>query len=75
MASAMAHGLRTTSRRIIELQHTLASAFSATLFTHLYPRSTIALSLHVLAQDGALLAACLNAATLALVYAGIPAAD
>ena len=58
-----------------ELQHTLASAFAATLDTHLYPRSTIALSLHVLAQDGALLAACLNAATLALVDAGVPAAD
>ena len=57
------------------MQHTISSAFASTLFTHLYPRSTISLSLHVLAQDGALLAACLNAATLALVDAGIPCAD
>ena len=62
-------------RRTAELQHTLASAFSAVLFTHLYPRSTIAIALHVLAQDGALLAACVNAATLALIDAGIPTSD
>lgn len=31
--------------------------------------------LHVLSQDGALLAACLNAATLALIDAGIPMKD
>ncbi|MCJ1286806.1 Exosome non-catalytic core component [Xylographa opegraphella] len=62
-------------KRTSELQSTIASAFSTTLFTHLYPRSTITVSLHVLAQDGSLLAACLNAATLALIDAGIPMAD
>lgn len=62
-------------KRISELQHTISSAFSTTLFTHLYPHSTIALHLHVLSQDGALLAACINAATLALVDAGIPMRD
>ena len=62
-------------RRISELQHTIASAFSSTLFTNLYPRSTISISLHVLAQDGSLLAACLNATTLALIDAGIPMSD
>lgn len=35
----------------------------------------ITLTLHVLAQDGSLLAACLNAATLALIDAGIPMKD
>ncbi|EHY56885.1 Exosome complex component SKI6 [Exophiala dermatitidis] len=59
-------------KRIQELQSTVSSAFQSHLFTHLYPRSTISISLHVLSLDGALLAACLNAASLALVDAGIP---
>mgnify|MGYP001575218090 FL=1 len=54
---------------------TIANAFTTTLFTHLYPHSTIAISIQVLAQDGALLAACLNAATLALIDAGVPMPD
>ena len=55
--------------------HTISSAFSSTLFTHLYPHSTINIVLHVLSQDGSLLATCLNAATLALIDAGIPMSD
>lgn len=62
-------------RRTTEMQNTIASAFTSTLFTHLYPHSTIQVSLHILSQDGALLAACLNAATLALIDAGIPMSD
>jgi exosome complex component RRP41 len=57
------------------MQSTIASALSASLHTHLYPHSTISLSLHVLSQDGSLLAALLNAATLACVDAGIPMTD
>lgn len=57
------------------MQNIIASAFQNTLFTHLYPHSTITISLHVLSQDGSLLAACLNAATLALIDAGIPMSD
>ena len=57
------------------MQTTIAEAFCETLFTHLYPHSTIAISLHVLSQDGSLLAACLNACTLALIDAGIPMRD
>lgn len=64
-----------SDKRISELQSTLSSTFAATLFTHLYPHSTISLSLHVLAQDGSLLAACINASTLALIDAGIPMRD
>lgn len=55
--------------------HTIQTAFSSLLLTHLYPHSTIAINLHILSQDGSLLAACLNAATIALVDAGIPMAD
>jgi exosome complex component RRP41 len=57
------------------MQSTIANTFQSTLFTHLYPHSTITISLHILSQDGSLLAACLNAATLALVDAGIPTSD
>lgn len=59
-------------KRIQELQSTIASTFQTHLFTHLYPRSTISISLHVLSLDGSLLAACLNACTLALIDAGVP---
>lgn len=59
-------------KRTQELQTTISQAFQSHLFAHLYPRSTISISLHVLSLDGALLVACLNAASLALVDAGIP---
>ncbi|KAI1076203.1 ribosomal protein S5 domain 2-like protein [Whalleya microplaca] len=62
-------------KRIQELQTTLSSALASTLHTHLYPRSSISISLHVLSQDGSLLAALLNASTLALIDAGIPMTD
>lgn len=54
------------------MQHAISRAFAAQLFTHLYPHSSINVTLHVLTQDGSLLAACINATTLALVDAGIP---
>lgn len=63
------------NRRTLELQHTLQSAYSSLLLTHLYPHSTITLNIHILSQDGSLLAACLNAATLALIDAGVPMTD
>ena len=61
-----------SDKRIQELQTTISQAFQSHLFTHLYPRSAILISLHILSLDGGLLVACLNAATLALVDAGIP---
>lgn len=54
------------------MQHTITSALRSVLLTQIYPHSTIAITLHILSQDGSLLAACLNASTLALVDAGIP---
>jgi len=62
-------------RRTTEMTHAIASALSSTLFLHLHPRSTLHVTLHVLAQDGALLACCLNAAALALADAGVPMHD
>ena len=57
------------------MQSTLSSAFASSLFVNLYPRSTITLTVSILSQDGSILAACLNAATLALIDAGIPMSD
>ena len=57
------------------MQHTIASAFAPIIFTNLFPHSTITLSLHILAQDGSLLACLINASTLALIDAGIPMRD
>ncbi|KAE8444169.1 hypothetical protein EG329_000857 [Mollisiaceae sp. DMI_Dod_QoI] len=62
-------------KRVTEMQNTIIEAFSQSIFTNLYPHSTISLSLHILSQDGALLAACINASTLALIDAGIPMRD
>lgn len=57
------------------MQHTLTSALSDVIHMHLYPHSSINIMLHVLALDGSLLAALINASTLALIDAGIPMSD
>jgi exosome complex component RRP41 len=57
------------------MQTTISDAFASAIFTHLYPHSTISITLHILNQDGSLLAACINATTLALIDAGIPMRD
>ncbi|RCI10888.1 hypothetical protein L249_5200 [Ophiocordyceps polyrhachis-furcata BCC 54312] len=62
-------------RRIQEMETTIARTFSSVIHTHLFPHSTITISLHVLSTDGSLLAALFNTATLALIDAGVPMAD
>lgn len=62
-------------RRIQEMEITIQKALAANLHTHLFPHSTITVSLHVLSQDGSLLAALINATTLAVIDAGIPMTD
>jgi len=62
-------------RRILELAATIKSTFEPVVQTNLYPRSQIDVFVQVLQQDGGLLQACINAATLALVNAGIPLLD
>lgn len=56
----------------IELSTALRNAFHPHLHTHLYPHSMISIHVPNLSMDGSLLAACINACTLALVDAGIP---
>lgn len=62
-------------RRLQEMQSVISAAFQETLSTHLYPHSSIVIRLYVLVQDGGVLAACINAATLALIDAGVPMTD
>ncbi|KAI6247924.1 Exosome complex component SKI6 [Erysiphe necator] len=62
-------------KRIFELQNIIAGAFAQSIFTNLYPYSVISITLDILSQDGSMLAALINATTLALVDAGIPMRD
>ena len=66
---------RKSDKRTSEMEHCLKSAYEGLLLLHLYPHSTITLNVYIISQDGSLLAACINAATLALIDAGIPMTD
>ena len=59
-------------RQSSRIAATLRSAFQSHLHTYLYPHSTISIHVSVLSSDGSLLAAAVNACTLALVDAGVP---
>ncbi|KAF8477064.1 ribosomal protein S5 domain 2-type protein [Kalaharituber pfeilii] len=62
-------------KRVAEMQSALQRTFSSIVLTHLLPRSDILITLHILSQDGSVLATCINATTLALINAGIPLLD
>ncbi|KAF3921583.1 hypothetical protein AA313_de0205038 [Arthrobotrys entomopaga] len=62
-------------KKVQEMQTAIQKTFSSIILTHLFARSEITISIHILSQDGGTLAACINAATLALIDAGIPMTD
>lgn len=62
-------------KRIVELKTAIENTLHQSVMTKLYPRTLIQINLQVLAQDGGLLAAMTNAATLALIDAGISMYD
>ncbi|KAL7469611.1 hypothetical protein ACHAXS_009867 [Conticribra weissflogii] len=64
-----------TDRRLIEQSNLLQTALSASILLHLHPKSKISVTVMVLADDGGRLEAGINAATLALMDAGIPLKD
>jgi exosome complex component RRP41 len=64
-----------TDRRLIEISHMLKRALEATILLQLYPKSRIEVSVVILADDGGRLCTAINAASLALVDAGIPMKD
>ena len=64
-----------TDRRLIESSHLLKRSLEAAVLLHLYPKSRIEVVVCILADDGGRLCAAINAASLALVDAGIPMKD
>ena len=64
-----------TDRRLVEMAQHLQRALEATILLHLYPKSRIVVAVVVLADDGGRLCAAINAASAALMDAGIPTKD
>lgn len=64
-----------TDRRCLEHARAVEKALEASVLLHLYPRASIDVTVTILADDGGRLCAAINAATLALVDAGIPMKD
>lgn len=69
------HKRSKTDRRLQEMAISIQRLFQEALLVHLYPRTVIDISLYIVAQDGGFFPACINAATLALVDAGISMYD
>ncbi len=66
---------RVGDRRALEIALALQQSFESVLHLHLFPRSEINIFIQVLQSDGGELSAAFNAASLALVDAGIPMTD
>ena len=64
-----------TDRRLLEASQMLQTALEATLLLQTYPRQRIIIQVTVMADDGGRLCTALNAATLAVLDAGIPMKD
>lgn len=64
-----------SDRRIIEQSANIKNALEASLMLHLFPKTRIILDITILADDGGRLSACINAATCALIDAGLPMKD
>lgn len=64
-----------TDRRIVEESSLIQNALEASLMLRLFPKTRIILDITVLADDGGRLSAAINAATCALVDAGLPMKD
>lgn len=65
------HGDRKSNEMTLHLKQT----FEAAILTQLYPRSQIDIYVQILQSDGGNYCACVNAATLAVIDAGIPMKD
>ena len=64
-----------SDRKLIELSQHLQKALEATILLQLYPKSRIRVEVAILADDGGRLCAAINAASAALMDAGIPTKD
>lgn len=61
--------------RSLEITNNMRQIFDNVILTTLFPNSQIDIFLEVLQSDGSNMSACINAATLALIHAGIPIKD
>ncbi|KAG9510229.1 Proteasome subunit alpha type-4, partial [Fragariocoptes setiger] len=61
--------------RSTEITNNMREIFETAILTNIFPNSQIDIFLEVLQSDGSNLSACINAATLALIHAGIPIKD
>eukprot|EP01103_Thecamoeba_quadrilineata_P000805 TRINITY_DN10708_c0_g1_i1.p1 TRINITY_DN10708_c0_g1~~TRINITY_DN10708_c0_g1_i1.p1 ORF type:complete len:248 (-),score=34.87 TRINITY_DN10708_c0_g1_i1:37-780(-) len=59
-------------RRAAEIGMLIRQTFEAVVLTHLYPRSQIDIYIQILQADGGMRSVAINAATLAIIDAGIP---
>eukprot|EP00741_Cyanophora_paradoxa_P024650 tig00022080_g23800.t1 len=64
-----------TDRRSMELAMFIRETLQSAIMGHLLPRSQISVFLQVLQADGGTRSACVNAASLALMDAGVPMRD
>lgn len=64
-----------SDRRLIEMSNMIRQALEASTLLHLYPRACVEINIMILADDGGRLCAAINAASLALLDAGIPMKD
>jgi len=62
-------------RRGLDMSHHIKECFEASIITTVYPKTQIDICLHVIQSDGSEFAVGVNAATLALIDAGIPMKD
>jgi len=62
-------------RRSTEISLVIRQTFESVIMTHLFPRTQIDIFMQVLQADGGTRCACINAASLALIDAGIPMKD
>lgn len=62
-------------RRFLEAARLVQRALEASLFLHLYPRSMIQIQITILSEDGGRLCAAINAASCAVVHAGLAVKD
>ncbi|KAI9292865.1 exosome component 4 [Neoconidiobolus thromboides FSU 785] len=62
-------------KRIMEMAQSVKQTFEPIILTQLSSRSQIDIFLQILQDDGGILQASINAATLALIHAGVPMSD
>lgn len=62
-------------RKSAEVEEMIARTFQEAIMTHLYPRSEVSIFVQILQADGGEMVAVVNAATLALIDAGIAMKD